>query len=136
MLHEIENISQKEDHILRRWFQDDYFDLIVWYDKVSADIAGFQLCYDKLFNEHALTWHREHGFSHNKIDDNAGVFHHPVTPILVPDGYFPYDELLDRFRRNSMHIDENISRLVIAKIMDYNSLSGSQSAQGTREGVR
>jgi hypothetical protein len=135
MLFEIKNVSQKEDYILRRWFQDDYFDLIVWYDKSSTDIAGFQLCYDKLSNEHALTWHREHGFSHNKIDDNAGVFHHPVTPILVPDGYFPYAELLDRFGRNSKHVDENISRLVIAKITEYSNLSRLQPATGHREGV-
>ncbi|OHD71421.1 MAG: hypothetical protein A2W19_10530 [Spirochaetes bacterium RBG_16_49_21] len=121
MLYEIENVSQKEEHIFRRWFQDDYFDLIVWYDKKSEGIAGFQLCYNKLSDEHALTWHTAKGFSHNRIDDYPGIFHHPVTPILVPDGYFPHDELLDRFRQNSTAIDEDISRLVIEKISEYNN---------------
>jgi len=30
----------------RRWISDDYFDLIVWYDRKDM-VHGFQLCYGK-----------------------------------------------------------------------------------------
>ncbi|OHD65339.1 MAG: hypothetical protein A2176_15515 [Spirochaetes bacterium RBG_13_51_14] len=121
MLQENYNITQKEDHIFRRWFEDDYFDLIVWHDVQSREIIGFQLCYNKLVNEHAFTWHREKRFSHNRIDDYPGVFRHPVTPILVPDGTFPYSELIKKFRRSCINIDEVIARLVVDKIIEYNN---------------
>jgi len=45
MLKEL-NVAQKEEDIFRRWFKDDYFDLIVWYNRNDYSIRGFQLCYD------------------------------------------------------------------------------------------
>ena len=108
MLYE-SNVTQKEEHIFRRWFQDDYFDLIVWYDSETRGIVGFQLCYDKDRNEHAFTWHEKDGFSHNKIDNNRVPGHHPVTPILVANGIFPYEMLLEKFKESSGNIDAVIS---------------------------
>jgi len=55
MLTEIRNARQVEGEGFRRWFTDDYFDLIVWYGDQNAMI-GFQLCYDKQGKERALTW--------------------------------------------------------------------------------
>jgi hypothetical protein len=68
MLVEIRNTRQIEGEGFRRWFTDEFFDLIVWYDE-KRTLVGFQLCYDKEGRERALTWTREHGFQHNRIDD-------------------------------------------------------------------
>ena len=47
MLSEIKNARQVPGEGKRRWFRDDDFDLIIWYDD-SDTVFGFQLCYDKL----------------------------------------------------------------------------------------
>ncbi len=60
MLRELADVRQIPGEPRRRWFADDYFDLIVWFDK-RGQIIGFQLCYDLPRDEHALTWHEEHG---------------------------------------------------------------------------
>ncbi len=114
-------VSQKEDSVFRRWFQDEYFDLIVWYDLDTKLIAGFQLCYDKNKNEHAFTWHKDYGFGHNKIDDSRSLHRHPATPILVDDGIFPFETILNRFMGSSGGIDAVIRDLVIEKLTGYST---------------
>ena len=87
MLREILNVSQVPG-THSRWFASTFLDLIVWYDKDMA-ITGFQLCYDKGREEKALTWRRDSGYSHNKIDDGEGrAYRQKMTPILVADGVF------------------------------------------------
>ena len=54
MLNEIANLRQISEEGHRRWFTDSYFDLIVWYERDGATLAGFQLCYDKEGEERAL----------------------------------------------------------------------------------
>jgi len=122
MLHE-SPASQKEKNVFRKWFQDDYFDLIVWYNIENGAIDGFQLCYDKDKDEHAFTWHREAGFGHNKIDDSRAPMSYPATPILVTDGVFPFDEIMKRFNRSSDELDEKIRNLVIEKLTEFSKKS-------------
>ena len=120
MLFENQNVSQREDGIFRRWFEDEFFELIVWYDKDKRQrIKGFQLCYDRFGDERALTWLRETGFNHEKIDDTRGALSRPSTPILVPDGIFQSDVILKRFKENSKEIDKKIAAFVKRKIKEY-----------------
>src|SRR5438309_10513940 len=51
----------------RRWFASADLDLIVWFDDADSPIA-FQLCYDKLRSERALTWKPDTGFVHMVVD--------------------------------------------------------------------
>ncbi|HOT46522.1 MAG TPA: hypothetical protein PLM53_17110 [Spirochaetota bacterium] len=118
MLHE-SYVSQKEENVFRRWFQDDYFDLIVWYDLDTKTITGFQLCYDKNRNEHAFTWHRDSGFSHNRIDNSRSPQSYAGTPILVDDGIFPYNMVMSKFVESSGGIDAAIRDLVMEKLNEY-----------------
>jgi len=122
MLHE-SHVSQKEKNVFRRWFQDEYFDLIVWYDIKNKIIEGIQLCYDKNKDEHAFTWHRSAGFSHHKIDDSRALYRHPATPILVNDGVFPFDEIIQKFNSSSECIDKEIKDLVIEKMAEFSKMS-------------
>ena len=87
MLRELADVRQIPGEPRRRWFADDYFDLIVWFNKKGESI-GFQLCYDLPGEERALTWHKNTGFSHRRVDDGERQRPYKATPILVADGSF------------------------------------------------
>ena len=119
MLREKRHVRQIKGEPRRRWFSDDFFDLIVWYD-ADDSIVGFQLCYQKTGDARALTWFRESGFRHERIDDGesrpAG---HALTPVLVPDGVFDRDGILRQFRDASAEVDETVVQLVCEKLQGY-----------------
>ena len=119
MLSEVRNTRQIENEGRRRWFTNSYFDLIVWYERDAAAIAGFQLCYDKEREERALTWRRGEGYDHKRIDDGEVSGRMKMTPVLVPDGIFDYKAVAERFRRESETIDPEVRELVYRKLTDY-----------------
>jgi hypothetical protein len=102
----------------RRWFTDDYFDLIVWYGD-DRTLIGFQLCYDKQQRERALTWTREHGFQHNRIDSGEVPGHSKMTPVIIADGAFNRDPVAERFRAACVDIDPAIGTFVFDTISGY-----------------
>ena len=118
MLHEIRGARQVKGEGPRRWFTDMFFDLIVWYDQ-RGGIDGFQLCYDKFKKERALTWRREGGFRHEKVDDGEGPLPVKMTPVLVPDGAFESQPITERFRSESAEIDPDIARFVTGVLETY-----------------
>jgi hypothetical protein len=119
MLYEIKNISQKEKDRFRRWFGDDFFDLIVWYD-TDKIMRGFQLCYDKYgIEERVLTWKTEHGFNHDIIDEGRNKCKIPMTPILIEGGQFPAVLVLKKFKDACARIDNDVSKLVMSKMIEY-----------------
>jgi hypothetical protein len=118
MLHEISDVRQVENDDFRRWFMDEFFDLIVWYDKRNR-ITGFQLCYDKIRNEHALTWRSGRGFIHTRIDDGERPGSSKMSPILVADGAFDKMSIAEHFKRESGQIDPEIAAFVFEKVMSY-----------------
>ncbi len=100
MLYEIQNIRQNEGEPKRRWFIDDYFDLVVWLNE--NDIEGFQLCYNKSEDQHAFTWHKNSGYMHNRVDDGEDKPGKPKgIPILITDYHFPYEEVAAIFKKES-----------------------------------
>ena len=122
MLVEYRNVRQIRGEGHRRWFSDDFFDLIVWYDsrhRGRSHITGFQLCYDRTGYERALTWTRERGYSHEKIDtgeDGPGGV--KSTPILVADGVFDSGPIAERFREASRGIDPDVADLVLDRLAE------------------
>jgi hypothetical protein len=127
MLSEIRNARQVEGEGFRRWFTDDYFDLIVWYGDDRA-LIGFQLCYDKQVRERALTWTREHGFQHNRIDSGEVPGHSKMTPIIIADGTFNTGPVVERFRQASGDIDPQIASFVIDTARGYSAAGGGSGA--------
>ena len=115
MLREFPNIRQPEG---RRWFGDDYFDLIVWFDQ-QGKIIGFQLCYDLSGDEHALTWHEKTGFSHQRVDDGDLQRPFKATPILVADGPCDSAAIWRLFKERSSSMDEKVARFVLSKIAGF-----------------
>jgi hypothetical protein len=118
MLSEIRDTRQIKGEGFRRWFTDEYFDLIVWYDDARS-LTGFQLCYDKQGRERALTWTRAHGFQHNRIDSGEVPGHAKMTPVIVADGEFNASPIAERFKGDSSSIDPDIATLVYETMLRY-----------------
>jgi hypothetical protein len=115
MLRELSHIRQALGEPRRRWFADDYFDLIVWVGN-RGECIGFQLCYDTAGDEHALTWHKETGFSHQRVDSGELQRPYKATPILVADGVVDFASLIDLFKERSRKMDQWVARFVLGKI--------------------
>jgi hypothetical protein len=119
MLREITNVKQIEGEPRRRWFSDPALDLFVWYDD-DANIIKFQLCYDKGFNEHALTWSQVAGYAHHGVDDGeSGIYQMKSSPILVPDGVVDTENVTGLFTDLGQKIDHDIFEFVITHIQNY-----------------
>lgn len=128
MLAEIRGARQIPGEGFRRWFTDEYFDLIAWYDRPSPSDAatgpikalkGFQLCYDKTGRERALTWTREHGFQHNRIDSGEVPGHAKMTPVIIADGEFSKDTVAELFRKEAARIDPALAGFIYAAVKAY-----------------
>ncbi len=119
MLREIQNVKQNSDELPRRWYSDEDIDLIVWISD-DGSVAGFQLAYDKLKIEHALTWNHQSEFLHNKVDDGEGrPGKYKATPVLVPDGDFPAALITERFKSRAADIDDAVSSFVYEMLLGY-----------------
>jgi hypothetical protein len=119
MLTELANVRQIAGESRRRWFSDEYFDLIVWYDERDR-ISGFQLCYGKPENEHALTWREEGGFTHHAVDGGENKpGKQKETPILIPDGAFAHRAVAEKFEAASGRLEQDLKKLVREKLSAY-----------------
>ncbi|MDY0000696.1 MAG: hypothetical protein RBU30_05335 [Polyangia bacterium] len=116
-MREYPQVRQLEDEGPRRWFGDQDLELIVWYGRdAPSTIVGFQLCYDKRQDEHALTWRLGGSVSHHRVDTGDGLPKANRTPILVADGPLPLMRLTDRFREASAAIDPAIRAFVLGRL--------------------
>ena len=118
MLAEVQNARQIPGEGMRRWFRDEEMDLIVWYDG-SGGLEGFQLCYDKLSSERALTWRKNGAYQHNAIDDGDISGGHNMSPVLVADGVFEKSRIAQVFDERSANIDPALSNLIREKLEGY-----------------
>jgi len=118
VLSEVPNVRQVAGEGSRRWFTDDYFDLIVWYG-AGARPTGFQLCYDKAMHERALTWTAERGFQHNRVDAGEVPGHPKMTPVIVADGAFEGGPVAARFREASAGIDPRVATFVLERLSSF-----------------
>ena len=97
---------------------DDYFDLIVWRN-TDGGVYGFQLCYDKVGSERALTWIERRGFSHNLIDEGEDDPMKNRSPVLLPDGTFPAADVIREFERRAIELPEPLRGLIVKKMCEF-----------------
>jgi len=112
----------------RRWFSDDDFDLIVWFSE-AATIVAIQLCYDKSGTERAVTWSRPRGHEHFRVDDGE---HSPLrneTPLLVANGPFRTDRLVEMFLRASVTLEPAIRSFVVARLLEIPASPGASAGE-------
>ena len=118
MLVEEKDVRQIKDEGFRRWFLDEDFDLIIWYE--NDEIVGFQLCYDKKDdNERALTWRKGDRYMHNRIDNGESPYSNKMTPILVSDGIFNKTEIAEKFREKAMKLEYGLVDFIYTKLLNY-----------------
>jgi hypothetical protein len=126
MLRELLPTRQIPGEPQRRWFNSPRCDLIVWLEDDGRPV-GFQLCYDKDEVEHALTWVRNRGFNHMRVDTHDRHPYRDVqkgTPLLVPDGVFDARRLLEIFNDEGRQLPPEFAALVAEKL---NELAGPAS---------
>ncbi len=112
-------VKQVPGEPLRRWFTDDFFDLIIWVNEIG-EIVGFQLCYDKNFDQHAITWKKQTGYMHNKVDDGENKpGKYKSAAILIPDGTFDFKKIVEKFKCNCEEIDSKVTSFVYSKLNEY-----------------
>lgn len=119
MLAEIQETRQIEGEGFRRWFTDEKLDLIIWYREAGGEITGFQLCYDKDKDEKALTWTRDGGFVHERVDSGETKgYGHKGTPIMVADGEFQKSRALAQFNERAAKIEQEVRDYLTAIIAE------------------
>ncbi len=118
MMKEAINVRQIKGEPRRRWFSDDYFELIVWYH--SDDIWGFQLCYDMIKKPRALTWTKDSGFSHNAIDDGDDPsLGHKKSPVLTAGGVFERSRAEPQFDERGKNLPVEIRLFVQSRLYEF-----------------
>jgi hypothetical protein len=119
MLKEAKNVRQIEGEPRRRWFDDEYFDLIVWLQP-GEEIWGFQLCYDREHKPRALTWTKEYGYKHAGIDTGEHVWGtSQCSPVLVEDGLFDTLPIAAKLQAAAGELPPGIAGFVIEKIKAF-----------------
>jgi hypothetical protein len=118
MLREIAAVRQDTPGLLRRWFEDEYFDLFVW---IAADgeIAAFQLAYDKGARERVLGWDRTGGYLHRSVDSGEASGFQSMTPLLTKVARFPKYRVIAQFDARAQALDDSIRRFVRDKAARY-----------------
>jgi len=101
----------------RRWFSSSDLDVIIWTD-AHRSISAFELYYDKNVNEHVLIWRNGFGFSHLAVDDGEQkpVLNYKKAPILVPDGFFDADRIMQLFEVVREQLPAELSKVVLHKL--------------------
>lgn len=117
MLTELKDVTQIPGEAKRRWFTDEFFDLIVWYGNDDT-VTGFQLCYDKDGDQRAFTWRISSSATHHRVDDGESKPTRKATPVLLPDGMFDHRAIADRFLIESRNLDSNVAGFVYEKIIE------------------
>lgn len=118
MLHEIGHIRQDSDRGLRRWFQDDYFDLYTWQDANGALVA-FQLCYQRNRDEGVVSWTAAEGFSHARVDSGEHPFKHARSPLLRSDGTPPFFRIYSRFLDATRGFEAALREPLLERLREY-----------------
>ena len=92
----------------------------MWYDHdKNEEPNGFQLCYGKIDTDHALTWKKDHGFTHDGVDTGDYNPSEHRTPILVKDGLFPKTKIVKEFDHRSEKIDPVVRKFVLKKLKEF-----------------
>ena len=103
----------------RRWFSDEFFELILWHGEGGSVIA-FQLCYARPKSEHALLWSQAEGYSHQRVlSGDTRPFKR--APVFAPAGLFPRDHVLAEFSKRSVALPPEIRSFVVARLEAYSA---------------
>ncbi|MBT8131726.1 MAG: hypothetical protein KJO35_05600 [Gammaproteobacteria bacterium] len=117
MLREIKKITQSNTKKRKRWFSDPDIDLMVWQEN-DGSISRFELSLDKGINEHALTWKKNQGLQHYRVDDGENCpMHHKMSPLLKPDNARSIGGIQKDFSAAAESIDKGIADFIKTRLV-------------------
>ena len=118
MFKEFARVKQEAGEGRRRWFDDDGMELIVWLDPAGQP-HGFQLCYQGAGRrEHTLTWRDPGGFAHNRVSSGDSRPDKNMTPILVPDGTVPWEQLRREFATRGVDLEPALREFITSRLAE------------------
>lgn len=112
-----EQVRQNPGEPRRRWFADDYFDLILW--EAEGGFGQMQLCYNRGHDEHALVWRLAEGFAHVRVDEGEFGNLKKASPMMVTDGPLDGARLQREFGLRSGAMETSLREWVLEKISEY-----------------
>ena len=119
MLKEAKHVMQVKGEPRRRWFDDEYFDLIVWFEP-GDEVFGFQLCCDMESKPRALTWTRKYGYKHTGIDNGENAWGASKnSPVLVDDGLFDTPSISKKLEESAGELPAEIAAFVLEKVKAF-----------------
>lgn len=121
-LSENRSVRQRPDEGHRRWFVNEFFDLILWYESARGQLTGFQLCYDRHAEERAFTWQRGKQSSHyvSSGTDEKGLLGF-ATAVLHGDAGPVPETVLHRLEEEQGELDDEILLMVVKRIKEFNA---------------
>jgi hypothetical protein len=115
MLREITAMRQDDPGAVRRWYQDDYFDLFLWLTP-QRKVTAFQLAYERTREERVLSWSQMRGFAHSRVDSGENGPFDNRTPLLIADDFCPIRVVCREFERRSATLDRTLRSFLIGKL--------------------
>jgi hypothetical protein len=111
VLVEYKAVKQETGRGSRRWFEDERYELVVWY-LPDGTVEGFQILYHGKVAERALTWRKAEGFSHSRIDSGTESPMKNLAPILLPVGRIPWAQVVREFDESSAELEPGLREFV------------------------
>lgn len=118
MLRESDKVRQVQGEPHRRWFWDDFFDLLVWDDEGA--VTGFQLKYQTSNGARMLTWQQGKRCKHHGIDEgDDDPTRFDMTRMLIRDGVFDHESVASEFHRRAEQMDAAVSVVILEHIQQF-----------------
>lgn len=117
MLREIASTHKKNNRKFKRWFTDSNMDLFVWF-KGQVPVC-FQLAYNKRQQEHSVSWHVDHGFTHNMIRPKDRQAKYRIPPTRSSECFFDAMAVAREFLQASDNIDTLLADFIFSRLLEY-----------------
>jgi len=128
MLREIRPVRQNSQFAYRRWFTDADMDLFVWFSNQVP--VGFQLSYGKRDIEQVISWERERGFSHTRVDDGEGrPARYKMSPILLAQTGPNLSLIARNFLAASESMEPSLADFIYARLLEHPNFRPGRSGQ-------
>ncbi len=114
MLRECRQVAQVNGEPIRRWFHDELFDLLVWFDGEDQPI-GFELIHDPEDSPRALVYRPTGRLSYSYVDDGSSDVepaYGGMARILGKSASFPRELLLKEFTQRSEEMEPRVAQFV------------------------
>ena len=131
MLQEITHLRQLKRSHVKRWFTSRDMDLFIW--SRNNEPVRFQLAYDKLSKEKAISWSFNFGFNHYLVDTGeTELDHYKQTPILINlCDQHDMTKLAREFLAASENVGFNLSDFIYARLMAHTTVPARHDAART-----